>query len=326
MNISARLTAKAYSAVNLAVAYATATTPKRIHPGWYVCRSLYGMRDAPSGPYFARAILTSHWRCALLMRYVLQLTRPQLRTFLEDNVSYEGAAYAQHVFNGQRPVILASPHYGPAQIGFIAAVHRMSGRRALNLFYDAEHPAASGLTLLFERGGIDTTTLLGGFSGVLAAIRALMRNEYLVTMPDAFDDIAHTLAVPFFGRMMRVAAGTAFFALRTSAWVVPVVALPTRTLGVHVTVGRPIDPNRFAPLEESQAIFLLNRLLFASFEREIRRAPEHWRNWPLFPRISTGVEPPGRLEDDAPLRLLKDKCEVSPELVEDVPELEMLVK
>jgi lauroyl/myristoyl acyltransferase len=326
MGIGATLTAKAYSAVNLAIASTAPLIQKRLHPGWRVCRVLQGMREAPSGPYFARAVLASRWRCALLMRYVLQLTRPQLRTFLEDRVSYEGAAYAQHVFNGTRPVILASPHYGIAPIGFVAAVHRMSGRRALNLFYDTEHPAAPGLTLLFERGGVDTTALLGGFPGVLAAIRALMRNEYLVMMPDAFEDLAYTLAVPFFGRMMRVAAGTAFFALRTSAWVVPVFAAPTHKLGVHVTVGRPIDPNRFAPFEEAQAIFLLNRMLFASFEREIRRAPEHWHNWEMFPRISTGVEPPGRLEEDAPLRLLKDKCEASPDLLQDVPELELLVR
>jgi hypothetical protein len=71
---------------------------------------------------------------------------------------------------------------------------------------------------------------------------------------------------------------------------------------------------------------MLNRALFATFEREIRRAPEHWRNWERFPGISTGVEPPGRLEEDAPLRLLKDRCEAAPYLLEDVPELEPLIK
>ncbi len=325
MGIGATLTAKAYSAVDLAVAGATPLMRKRLHPGWRVCRALRDLRDAPSGPYFARALLASRWRCALLLRYALQLTRPQLRSFLEDNVSYEGAAYAQHVFNGTRPVILAAPHYGAAPLGFIAAVHRMGGRRALNLFYDITRPAPR-LTLLFERGGIDVTTLRSGFPGVLAAIRALARHEYLVMMPDSFEDIAHTLAVPFFGRMLRVAPGTAFFALRTHAWVVPVFAAPARKLGVHVTIGRPIDPCRFATLEESQAIFMLSRALFASFEREIRRAPEHWYNWESFPRVSTAVEPPGRLEEDSPLRLLKDRCEAAPHLVHDVPELRPLVK
>ncbi|HVY81777.1 MAG TPA: hypothetical protein VG994_12395 [Steroidobacteraceae bacterium] len=325
MGIAARLIAEAYGAVDLAMATVVPFVPKRFHKGWRTCRALSGVRDAPSGPYFARAVLASRWRCALLIRYALRLTRPQLRTFLEDRVTYEGAAYAQHVFNGTRPVILAAPHYGPAPLGFVAAAHRLSGHRALNLFYDTR-ALAPQIALLFERGGIDATTLLDGLPGTLAASRALGRNEFLVMMPDAFEDMTSTLALPFFGRMLRVAPGTAFFALRTNAWVVPVVAAPARELGVHVTIGRPIDPSRFANLEQAQAIFLLSRAVFASFEREIRRAPEHWYNWESFPRVSTGVPPPGRLDDDAPLRLLRDKCEASPHLLQDVPELEMLVR
>lgn len=325
MGIRSSLTAKAYAAVNIAVSATTAITPKRLHVGWHVCRAIEGIRDAPGGPYFARAVLASQWRCALLIRYALQLTRPQLRTFLEDSVSYEGAAYAQHVFNTDRPVILASPHYGAAPLGFVAAVHRMSGKRAMNVFHDPDGPSPD-LTVLLERGGVDATTLRGGFSGALSAVRALIRNEYLVMMPDVFDNVANTLAVPFFGRMMRVAAGTAFLALRTGAWIVPVHAMPRRKPGIHVCVGRPIDPNRYAPFDESQAIFMLSRALFASFEREIRRAPEHWQNWALLPRISTGIEPPGRLEEDAPLRLIKDRCEASSHLLQDIPELETLVK
>jgi lauroyl/myristoyl acyltransferase len=325
MAIGAALTARAFAAVDLLVACAGPLLQERWHPGLRACRELRELRDAPSGPYFARAVLASRWRTALLQRYTLQLSRPLMRLFLEERVSYEGAAYAQHVFNGTRPVILAAPHYGAAPVGFLAAVHRMRGRTTLNLFYDTERPTPR-LTLLFDRGGVDANTLLGGFPGVLAALQALTRNECLVMMPDAFDDLDHTLAVPFFGRMLRVPPGIAFFALRTGAWVVPVFAAPTRQLGLRVTIGRPLDPLRFAGIDESQAIFMLMRALFASFEREIRRAPEHWHNWEVFPRVSTPVEPPGRLEDDSPLRLLKDLCEASPHLLQDVPELALLVK
>ncbi|HEY1282912.1 MAG TPA: lysophospholipid acyltransferase family protein [Steroidobacteraceae bacterium] len=321
----ARLTAGAFAAVDLVVAGAGPLLAEQRHAGRRACRELRDLRDAPSGPYFARDVLAARWRSALLLRYAMQLTRPRLRTFLEDRVSYEGAAFAQHVFNGNRPVILAAPHYGAAPVGFLAAFHRMRGRTTLNLFYDVENTAPQ-FTALFEHGGVDANRLLGGFPGVVAAMRALTRNEWLVMMPDAFDDLAHTLAVPFYGRMLRVAPGTAFFALRTGAWIVPVFAAPLRRLGVHVTVGRPLDPHRFEGVDEPQAIFMLTRALFASFEREIRRAPEHWHNWEVFPRVSTAVQPPGRLEDDSPLRLLKDLCEASPHLLQDVPELELLVR
>jgi lauroyl/myristoyl acyltransferase len=161
---------------------------------------------------------------------------------------------------------------------------------------------------------------------VVAAMRALERNEWLVMMPDAFDDITHTIAVPFFGRMLRVAAGTAFFALRSDALIVPVFAIPAKRLGVRVTLGRPIDSRRFFASDEPQSIFMLTRALFTCFERELRRAPEHWHNWEVFPHVSRAITPPGRLEDDAPMRLLRDKCTEQPQLLVDLPELEFLVK
>ncbi|MEJ1966616.1 MAG: hypothetical protein WDO56_35780 [Gammaproteobacteria bacterium] len=283
------------------------------------------MRDAPSGPYFARAVLESRWRSRLLLRHVLGLSRPELHRFLENRATFEGAVFATPMLDGSRPIVLAAPHYGAAPIGYVAAVHRLGAKRPLNLFYDSAKTAPR-LIRLFEHSGVNTNTLLGSFTGVVAAMRALERNEWLVMMPDAFDDITHTIAVPFFGRMLRVAAGTAFFSLRSDAWVVPVFTAPTTRLGIHVTLGRPIDSRRFFAYDEPQSIFMLTRALFASFERELRRSPEHWHNWEAFPGVSTTIAPPGRLEDDAPLRLLRNKCSSQPHLLEDLPELEWLVK
>src|SRR5262249_1112975 len=160
--------------------------------------------------------------------------------------------------------------YGAAPIGYVAAVSRLGPRKPINLFYDATRTPPR-LNRLFEHTGVDTHMLLGGFTGVVAAMRAPERNEWPVMIPESFDDMAHTRAVPFFGGMLRVAAGTAFFALRTQAWVVPVFAAPMARLGVRVTLGRPIDSRRFFAFDEPQSIFMLTRALFACFERELRR-------------------------------------------------------
>lgn len=325
MSIVEALTAQAFALTGSVARRLSSALPERFHAGKRACRALQNLRDAPSGPYFARAVLESRLRSALLLRYVAYLSRPRIREFLEHRVTFEGAIGANRALEGSRPVILAAPHYGAAPIGFIAAVQRMQRRGTINLFFDTSRPVPR-LNLLFERSGVDTGTLLGGFAGVMAALRALGRGESLVIMPDAFDDMTYTLAVPFFGRMLRAAAGTAFLALRTGAWVVPVFAAPARQLGVHVTIGRPLDPHRMTAFEESQAIFMLTRALFASFERQMRRTPEHWYNWEAFPRVSTAVEAPGRLEDDAPLRLLRTKCAAAPHLLADLPELELLVQ
>jgi lauroyl/myristoyl acyltransferase len=325
MNLQAALAAAAYAATGSLSVNLSSLLPERLHPGKRACRALRDLRDAPSGPYFARAVLESRWRSRLLLRYALGLSRPELRRFLSERALFEGAVFAGPMLNGSRPVVLAAPHYGAGPVGYVAAVSRLGPRKPINLFYDASRTPLQ-LNVLFEHCGIDTNTLLGGFTGVVAAMRALERNEWLVMMPDAFDDIAHTLAIPFFGRMLRVAAGTAFFALRTEAWVIPVFAAPMAQLGVRVALGRPIDSRRFFAFDEPQSIFMLTRALFACFERELRRAPEHWQNWEQFPRVSTAITPPGRLEDDAPMRLLRDKCVASPHLLQELPELELLVK
>ena len=325
MSLSSPITEAAYRLTKSLSLRLSSVLPERMHPGKRACRALQALRDAPSGPYFARALLESRWRSRLLLRHVLGLSRSELRRFFEDRATFDGAVFAKPVLDGSRPVILAAPHYGAAPVGYVAAVSRLGSTRPINLFYDSSHTSPR-LIRLFEHSGVDTNTLLGNFNGVVAAMRALERNEWLVMMPDAFEDIAHTIAVPFFGRMLRVAAGTAFFSLRTDAWVVPVFAAPTARLGLRVTLGRPIDSRRFFAFDEPQSIFMLSRALFACFERELRRTPEHWHNWEMFPRVSTAITPPGRLEDDAPMRLLRDKCRAQPQLLHDLPELEWLVR
>lgn len=325
MSLTSLITAAAYRMTGSVSFHISSLLPERMHAGKRACRALSDLRDAPSGPYFMRAVLESRWRSQLLLSHVLTLSPSRLRRFFEERVLFEGAVLAAPMLDGTRPVVLAAPHYGPAPIGYVAAVHRVGAHRPINLFYDASRTPPR-LGQLFARSGVDTNTLLGSFTGVVAAMRALERNEWLVMMPDAFEDITHTIAVPFFGRMLRVAAGTAFFALRADALVVPVFATPAAQLGLRVCLGRPIDSRRFLSFDEPQSIFMLTRALFASFERELRRTPEHWHNWEAFPRVSRAITPPGRLEDDAPLRLLRDKCAEQPQLLRDLPELELLVK
>jgi lauroyl/myristoyl acyltransferase len=303
----------------------SALLPMSLHPGKRACAALRDFPDAPGGPYFARAILESRWRSRLLLTHLLGLSRTDLRRFLEERSVFEGAVPGAAMFDESRPVILAAPHYGAAPVGYLAALKHIGTRRPVNLFFDTSR-STPRINRLFECGGVDANQLLGGFSGVISAMRALDRKECLIMMPDAHDEHASTFAVPFFGRMLRVAAGTAFFALRSDAWVIPVFAAPLRRLGVRVTLGRPLDSRRFFSIDEAQSIFALTRAMFAAFDRELHRSPEHWHNWETFPRISTAVTPPGRLEEDAPMRLLRDKCSGSPQLLADVPELELLVR
>ena len=125
-------------------------------------------------------------------------------------------------------------------------------------------------------------------------------------MPDMFDDITHTLAVPFFGRMLRVARRHRVLRAANRARGSCRCSRPQRASSACTSrSGGPSTRTASRTLEESQAIFMLNRALFASFEREIRRAAAALAQLGNVSAHLHGVDPPGRLEEDAPLRLLR---------------------
>src|SRR5690606_28919942 len=144
-------------------------------------------------------------------------------------------------------------------------------------------------------------------------------------MPDAFADIARTLVVPFFGRLLRVPAGTAYLALRSRALIVPVFARPDRRLRLCVELDAPIDAGRFAG-DDAQRTFMITRALLARFEAAFRTEPAHWHGWENLHRFSTAVDPAHRVDLDEPLRLLRAKCESIPDLLQEIPELAMLLE
>jgi len=137
MSLQSLITSAAYKLTGSVSFHISSLLPERVHVGKRVGRALQDLRDAPSGPYFMRAVLESRWRSKLILNHVLSLSPAQLRRFFEDRVMFEGAVLAAPMLDGTRPVILAAPHYGPAPIGYVAAVHRVGAHRPINLFYDA---------------------------------------------------------------------------------------------------------------------------------------------------------------------------------------------
>lgn len=295
--------------------------PSCLHPGKRVNRALLGVRDASRGRWLERRVLESRLQSATLHRYVARLNREELHQFLEERVRYDGSTWP---LDERRPLILAAPHYGAASVGFLAAMHRMHRRRPINLLLDVEKRTQRAVGF-FDRAGLDVAQLHSGFSGSVAALRALRRGECLVMMPDAYEREARTLIVPFFGRLLRVAAGTAFLALRSNALVVPVFATAGSKLTLDVRVDTAIDARRFSG-DEEQRIFTLTHTLFMRFESMFRGRPEHWHGWETFPRISTDIDPAYRLDYDEPLQVLRAMCETLPYLVQEIPELALICK
>ena len=314
-----------YRAVPPAACVASPLLPESLHPGERAQRSIREMGAAPGHARFARELLISAGRSYLLQRHMSKLTADALAAFIGRNVDHDGAIDPDTLLEERRPLIFATPHYGAMMVGCVAVAHLLRPRKALNLFFDKKRHG-SKLGAFFERAGMPPATLLGGLAGIRSALRALERGESLAILPDAFDDIDRTLVVPFFGRMLRVASGTASLALRSRALIVPSFATPRRDFGVRITFGAPIDACRVQADDEQQAIFTVTHLLFSRIEAQLRLAPQHWRYWEMLPHVSTPLDALAGLDDAQLLRTLKSRFHALPEAVQDIPELELLLE
>lgn len=288
-------------------------------------RAAQGRRESLSGPglrgsTFVRRVLASRWRSALLSRYVYGLDPDSLAKFIARRVSIDSVAPLEDVIGSNRPLVVCTPHYGACLVGLLAAIDLLRAHREVFLFYDRERQNLR-LRQLFLRAGMSESMLLGGLAGIVTALRALDRGQALIMLPDVFDDISNTIVIPFFGRLLRVAPGTAALALRSGALIVPVFPAPDTRFGVRLAVGQPIDSAIFAGRDRRQAIFELSCGIFREIEHQLRRTPEHWHCWDMLPRVSTCLARPLYRDAGSVQSALESKCRTSPRLMQLVPEL-----
>jgi len=90
MRLSSAFAAMAYQLAGGVSFRISSVLPERFHAGKRACHALLDVRDAPSGPYFARAVLESRWRSRLLLTHVLGLSRAELRRFFPAAVGQAG--------------------------------------------------------------------------------------------------------------------------------------------------------------------------------------------------------------------------------------------
>jgi lauroyl/myristoyl acyltransferase len=268
---------------------------------------------------WSKRILASQFRCEILRRFAETASLRDLDAFCERKVVYETGFDFARLRQLGRPLILATPHYGAYVMACMVALGDF-GDRPVNIFYEdpARNPANAQFEAIFRRRP-NAKVLLNGRRGVIAAIKALRNNECLTMMPDVYLDVDDTIAVPFFGRLMRAMTGTAFFALHADALVAPVYVLPDDRFGIRIRISEPLDPRACRAGDEAQKLFRITRDLFADMERTFRRAPEHWVYWRSFGSLSSESR---RAAPDAGLRgELQQRLRVVPFLARRVPAL-----
>jgi lauroyl/myristoyl acyltransferase len=238
-------------------------------------------------------LIKRHWRARFqseLERIQLNgMPRARLREYCRTRVRIEGEENLRAACDGPRPVVFFTPHYGSFAVAGLRLIMDVERHKTLSLFYDPPevNPTTAIYKGLFERLGCDTKILYNDKTAVLKGLRALRNGNALGIMPDVYDFNMGMMYVPFFGRLAVAMGGTAFFALKADALLIPIHCWRRGRGQFTLQYGVPIELSRTGDFGED--IYLTTVKIFKRIEEQLTSAPEHWIYWgSLHERFSYG--------------------------------------
>jgi KDO2-lipid IV(A) lauroyltransferase len=230
-----------------------------------------------------RGVIKRHYRSSY-QRVVgtvhISNTSPeQLKRYLETQVELRGADQFRASCASSESLIIFTPHYGDYVIGCLRGMMEVTRFKRLSIFYDPpeKNPATLMYKRLIESLGCDTNVLYNDKSAVLKGLRALRNGGALAIMPDVYEVNRSLMCVPFFGRFMVAMGGTAFFALKGGARLVPAFCYRRSASRYVLQLNDPIEVSRTGNFQEDLYRTTVN--IFKSIEQQLSVLPEHWVYW-----------------------------------------------
>lgn len=233
-----------------------------------------------------RQLVNKHRRATFQSEYERKqldvMPGPQLRDFCMNRVEVEGMEHLQAACKSPDPVVLFTPHYGSFAIGVMRAALDIAPYKQFSVFYDSpeKNPTTYIYKGLLDRLEVGTRILYNDRTAILAGARALKKGGVLGIMPDVYEYNLGLMYVPFFGGLTVTMGGTAFFALKAKACLLPGYCLRTRRGHFLLRYDAPIQLSRTGDLGED--IYQTTVRIFANMEAQFTAAPEHWVYWDRF--------------------------------------------
>ncbi|WP_331125368.1 hypothetical protein [Longimicrobium sp.] len=261
-------------------------------------------------PALARCNLRSQFRFGLTVEWMKSAGKAELEEFFRTRVRVEGEEHLQAAREHDGPVIAFSAHYGVPLLACVHLLFAMEGRKRVNTFYAPpdENPSTAGYRELFEKMSPTVNTLLGDGRAVRAGLQALRRGEVLTMQPDVYDNRSGSaLLVPFMGRFTFAMGGTAYFAVKSGARVIPTWCYETERGEWVIRYDAPLAPPKTG--DSDAAIYELTAAIFSCMEAQIRTVPEHWVYWYAFAsRLLFDVRVPEAAAPDGWQNAFLDLC------------------
>src|SRR5215213_11130589 len=206
----------------------------------------------------------------------------QLRDFCMKRVEIEGEEHFRAACETPGPVVLFTPHYGSFAIGTMRAALDIAPYKQFSIFYDSpeKNPTTYIYKGLVDRLDAGTKVLYNDRTAILAGARALKKGGVLGIMPDVYEYNLGLMYVPFFGGLTVAMGGTAFFALKAKARLLPAYCWRRKPGHFVLRYDAPIELSSTGNLAED--IYQTTVKIFANLEAQFTAAPEHWIYWDRF--------------------------------------------
>lgn len=206
----------------------------------------------------------------------------QLRDFCMNRVEIDGEEHFRAAVENPEPVVLFTPHYGSFSIGTMRAAMDIAPHKQFSIFYDSpeKNPTTYIYKGLVDRLDVGTKILYNDRTAILGGARALKKGGVLGIMPDVYEYNLGLMYVPFFGGLTVAMGGTAFFALKAKARLLPAYCWRRKRGHFVVRYDKPIELSATGNLAED--IYHTTVRIFANLEAQFTAAPEHWIYWDRF--------------------------------------------
>jgi KDO2-lipid IV(A) lauroyltransferase len=240
---------------------------------------------------WCREYWRARYRSWVEHRLLENLSGPDLRSHVAARVAMEGREHLDAALDGREPVVVFTPHFGSFLVATLRVALEARGRKQLFLFYDPPELNRYSTTMrgIFDRMAVGAESVFNNRAGLIKVSKGLARGGVLGLMPDVSRWESSALFVPFFGRFEVFMAGTAFFALRFGARLLPVYCRPVERGRFRLEVDPPLAVAGDAPTAD--ALFETTAAIARNMETHIRRAPEQWVYWPRFDSQTEGAVP-----------------------------------
>lgn len=243
------------------------------------------------------ALASAYWRSKYQRwvehRQVETMAPDRLRDYCVSHVELRGEEHLQAALLGPEPVVAFTPHYGHFLLATLRVALEAEGKKPMFLFYNPpeKNPYSPTMRRIFDSAKTGAQSVFNDRAGILKVVRGLGRGGIMGIMPDVYDLDAGAVFVPFFGRLLIAMTGTAFFAARFGARLLPVYCARSGEDRFRLEVETPLEVSRTGSLEDD--LYATTAAVAASMEARIRRAPEHWVYWESFmDRVCRGVALP----------------------------------